>query len=265
MTSHIHDTAVVHPSARLGDVVIGPYCVIEADAVIGDGTELRNHVTLCANASLGKGNVVWPNAVLGGHPQDFKFEGNSTRLEIGDGNVIREGATANVGTEQGGGVTRIGDDNLIMGNAHIAHDCQVGSRCVIGQSVLFAGHVHVEDDAIICGASAMHQFLTVGAGCYVGGMTRLVHDVPPYMIVEGNPSVVRGINAIGLARRGFAEERIEALRKAFRILWRSGLPRAAAIEKIAATLEQTSEIATLIAFLQRTAEGKHGRYLEKFR
>lgn len=266
MPPRIHDTAVSHPSAQLADdVIVGPYSVIGENVTVGAGSEIMNHVTLAPNVVMGERNVVWPCAVLGGHPQDLKFSGGQTRLEIGDDNVFREAVTVNIGTEGGGGVTRIGNNNLLMGNAHVAHDCQVGSACIISQGVMLAGHIHVEDNAAICGGSAMHQFVTVGTGCYIGGLTRIVHDVPPFMIVEGNPSEVRGVNAIGLARRGFSDETIDALRKAYRLLWSSGLTRSAAIGEIETTVTRTPEVDYLIAFLGRAAEGKHGRHLEKFR
>ena len=266
MPPRIHDTAVIHPSAQLADdVTVGPYSVIGEDVTVGAGSEMMNHVTVFPGVSLGRRNVLWPCAVLGGNPQDLKFGGDRTRLEIGDDNVFREGVTVNIGTEAGGGVTRIGSNNLVMGNAHVAHDCQVGNACIISQGVMCAGHIHVEDNAIICGGSAMHQFVTVGTGSYIGGLTRIVHDVPPFMIVEGNPSEVRGVNAVGLARRSASDETIDALRKAYRLLWSSDLPRSAAIEKVETDVARTPEVDTLIAFLKRASEGKHGRHLEKFR
>lgn len=266
MSSSVHNTALIHPSAQLADdVVVGPYCVLGENVTLGAGTRLTNHVSLFANVTMGRNNVIWPFAVLGGHPQDLKFDQDRTRLEIGDDNVFREGVTVNIGTDSGGGVTQIGNDNLLMGNAHVAHDCRIGNACIISQAVMFAGHIHVEDNAIICGGAAMHQFITIGTGCYVGGLTRIVHDVPPFMIVEGNPSEVRGVNAIGLSRRGFTDETIDALRRAYRLLWSSGLPRTAAIEKVESSVARTPDVDYLLAFLKRAAEGKHGRHLEKFR
>lgn len=275
--SNIHPTAVVEPGAQIAaDAQIGPMCCVGAHAVIGSGTRLLQRVSVMGRTTLGSGNTVWPNAVLGGDPQDLKFKGEQTELVIGDHNEIREGATLHLGTANGGGVTRVGDHNLIMVNAHIAHDCRVGSRCVLANNLLLAGHVYIEDHVTIGGGTAVHHFITIGQYAYVGGATTIRQDVPPYMIVEGMPGRVRAVNAIGLQRNGFDPASIANLKQAYRVLFRDAdedgrtdqaddttiLKRLEAVE---AQYPDDRAIAYLGEFLRRMADGVYGRYRESLR
>ena len=256
----IHKTACVDPGAELGDgVLVGPYAVIEAGAVIGDRSTIANHATVCTGATLGVENQVHPGAVLGGPPQDLKYEAEATRLTVGDRNVFREAVTVNRGTAQGGGETVIGNDNFLMACCHVAHDCRLGDNVVMSNGVLLAGHVVVEDKAYICGLAAAHQFTTIGRNAYLGGMTRIVHDVPPFMITEGNPQRVRGVNVVGLRRAGFDEEVIEALTGAYRAIWRVEEPYRQALAEVGQRADNCAEVTHLLEFLRAMENGVKGR------
>jgi len=256
----IHRTACVDPGAELGDgVSVGPYAVIEAGVLIGDGSTIANHATVCAGVTLGVENQVHPGAVIGGPPQDLKYEAEPTRLTIGDRNVLREAVTVNRGTAQGGGETVIGNDNFLMACCHVAHDCRLGDNVVMSNGVLLAGHVVVEDQAYLCGLAAAHQFTTIGRNAYVGGMTRIVHDVPPFMITEGNPQRVRGVNVVGLRRAGFDEEVIEALTRAYRAIWRVEEPYRQALTEMEQRTDNCAEVTRLLEFLRAMENGVKGR------
>jgi UDP-N-acetylglucosamine acyltransferase len=275
--SNIHPTAVVEPGAQVADdATIGPMCCVGPDAVIGPGTRLVHRVTVMGRTTLGRDNVVWPNAVLGGDPQDLKFKGEQTQLIIGDHNEIREGATLHLGTDNGGGVTRVGDHNLIMVNAHVAHDCCIASHCVLANNLLLAGHVHIEDHVTIGGGTAVHHFITIGKYAYVGGATTVRQDAPPYMIFEGMPGRVRAVNTIGLQRNGFEPASVANLKQAYRVLFRDVeedgqadpaddstiLQRLATVE---AQYPGDAAIAYLGQFIRRMADGVYGRYRESLR
>lgn len=262
----IHPKACVDPSAELGEgVEVGPYAVIEPGVVIGDGCFIANHATICSGVVMGVENRVHPGAVIGGPPQDLKYRGEPTRLTIGDRNVFREAVTVNRGTVQGGGETVLGNDNFLMACSHVAHDCRVGDGVVMSNGVLLAGHVRVEDRAYLCGLAAAHQFTTIGRNAYVGGMTRIVHDVPPFMITEGNPQKVRGVNVVGLRRAGYPEETIEALTEAYRAIWRTDTPYRQALIDLEGQLGSCPEVAYLIEFLKAMENGVKGRALEAHR
>jgi len=262
-TANIHPSALVHPSAKLGeDAVVGPFAVVGEDVVVGARTRIEPHAVIYDGVQMGSENVVWPGAVLGAFPQDLKFRGERTRVVIGDGNQIREGVTIHRGTEEGGGVTRVGSGCLLMAYSHVAHDGRLADNVILGNNVLLAGHIRIGDCAYICGGTAMHHYTTVGQYAYVGGLTRIVHDVPPFLIVEGNPSEIRGVNAVGLGRRGFSAEAIEALRKAYKVLFVRGLLRSEAIAEVASSDYCTPEVMILLEFLRNTMEGKHGRAQE---
>lgn len=227
--ARIHASAIVDPRAELGDDVrIGPYSIVGGGVRIGTGTEVGSHVALAGNTSLGRGNRVFSFCSIGSDPQDKKYGGEDTRLLIGDGNTIREYCLINTGTVQGGGVTRIGSDNWIMGYAHVAHDCAIGSHTIIANGVQLAGHVRVDDWAIIGGTSAVHQFVRIGTHTMCGGGTILLQDLPPYVMCNGNPARPHGIHVEGLKRRNFRPEAIAALRRAYRIVYRDNLPLAQA-------------------------------------
>jgi len=262
----IERTACVDPGAELGErVTVGAYAVIEPGTVIGDGSTIGHHAVICQGTVLGKENRVFPTAVIGGPPQDLKYAGEPTKLTAGDRNVFREAVTVSRGTVQGAGVTVIGDDNFFMACSHVAHDCRLGNGVIMSNGVLLAGHVLVEDKAYLCGLAAAHQFTTIGKNAYVGGMTRIVHDVPPFMITEGNPQKVRGVNLVGLRRAGFSEATIEALTEAYRLIWRARLPYRTALSEVEAQVGTCAEVAHLVQFLKAMESGINGRAQEAHR
>lgn len=261
---NIHPTALVDPSCEIeSSVTIGPYCVLGPNVRLGRGTVLHNHVIIPELTTLGEDNEVYPCAVIGADPQDRKFRGERSQCFIGDRNQIREHVTIHRGTGNGGGVTRIGNENLIMVAAHIAHDCQVASHTTIANQVMLAGHVHVEEGASLGGGAGVHHFATVGACCFVGAMARIAKDVPPYMIVEGHPAEVRAVNSIAMHRRGFDPTHIESMKEVFRRLWRDN--HTAMHEKIPDIRREfrgVRSIAQLCDALEASARGVHGRALE---
>ncbi len=269
----IHPTATVDPKATLADdVVVGPYCFIGPGVTIGQGTRLIAHVTVLGPTTIGCHNTIYPQAVLGGDPQDLSYRGEPTTLSVGDHNEIRECVTLHRGTLKDGGQTVLGDHNLIMAYCHLGHDCIVGSHIIMANSVQVAGHVHIEDHANISGSVGIHHFCTIGGFAYIGGMTRIVHDVPPYMVVEGNPSRVRKVNTTLLKRHGFDEETQERLKKAFRLLYArngDGTFGSGTTVDILAFLEtmypQDAAIERLVQSIQRSTDGLHGRYREALR
>ncbi len=234
--------AVISPYAQLAaDVSVGAFSVIGPEVVIGAGTRIEPHAVVNGPTVLGSHNHIHPFASIGGPPQDKKYKGEPTRLEIGDRNVFRESCTVNRGTTHDQGVTRIGSDNLFMAYAHVAHDCQIGNQTVFANCAALGGHVEVGDWVIIGGLSAVHQFAKIGAHAFLGGGTILSRDVPPYVMVNGNPAVPHSINSEGLKRRGFTEEQIRAIRDAYRILYRSDLKLAEAVVRLD-ELAQTHEV-----------------------
>lgn len=258
--SLIHPTAIVHPSAELGaGVEVGPYAVIGAGVQIGDGTQVGPHVTLEGPMRIGCDNRIHSHAVLGGAPQDMKYRGEPTRLEIGDRNTIREFCTFNRGTVQDGGATRVGDDNWVMAYVHIAHDVQVGNRCILANNATLAGHVHVGDWVIVGGLTGIHQFCHVGAHAMTGFQSHVSQDVPPFMMVSGNPLGVHGFNVEGLRRRGFSRERIGLVKQMHRLLYRDGLTLEASKAAIAALRGSVDggdvDVAMLLDFLAASTRG----------
>ncbi|MBS0377697.1 MAG: acyl-ACP--UDP-N-acetylglucosamine O-acyltransferase [Proteobacteria bacterium] len=234
--------AVISPYAQLAeDVSVGAFSVIGPDVVIGAGTRIEPHAVVNGPTVLGSHNHIHPFASIGGPPQDKKYKGEPTRLEVGDRNVFRESCTVNRGTTHDQGVTRIGSDNLFMAYAHVAHDCQIGNQTIFANCAALGGHVEVGDWVIIGGLSAVHQFAKIGAHAFLGGGTILSRDVPPYVMVNGNPAVPHSINSEGLKRRGFTEEQIRAIRDAYRILYRSDLKLAEAVVRLE-ELAQTQEV-----------------------
>ena len=268
----IHPTAVIDPKAELADDVdIGPFCYVAADVRIGGGCRLISHVCVLGPTTLGRSNTIWPNTVLGGDPQDLKYRGERSELVIGDHNEIRENVTVHRGTANDHALTRIGDHNLIMAYAHVAHDCIIGHHVILANGVGLAGHVSIEDHSAVGAHTGVHHFVTIGQYSYVGGMTRLVQDVPPYMLVEGNPAKVRAINAIGLARHQFEEKSVERLKQACRSLFRNAADgtgvgqMAAKLCDIEQQYPDDPHIAALVAFCRNTTGGMHGRYRESLR
>lgn len=217
--SNIHPSAVIEDGAQIDpSAKIGPFCVVGPDVVLGGNVELKSHVVVAGRTDVGDGTVIFPFAVIGEIPQDLKFKGEQSALIIGKRNRIREHVTMNVGTEGGGGVTRIGDDGMFMAGCHIAHDAIIGDRVILVNSVAIAGHCILEDDVIIGGLSGVHQFVRIGRGAIIGALTKVTHDVIPYGLVQAPRGELEGLNLVGLKRRGVARTDITALRAAFQML-----------------------------------------------
>ena len=265
MKTKIHPTAVIAAGAELGqDVAIGPYAVIGAHVRIGDSTVVGPQVVIDGVTSIGRENRFLGQANIGGAPQDLSYEDEPTQLVIGDRNTVREFVTINRGTIKGGGVTRVGSDCLFMACSHVAHDCEIDDGVQLGNNVLLAGHVAVGLKAIVSGAAAAHQFVTIGRNAYVGGMTRVIQDVPPFVILEGHPARVRKLNVIGLERAGMSAEEIEELRAAFRRLFRGDETRSRALAQAEQEPNGTL-VRDLIRSLRNTELGLKGRYRETLR
>jgi UDP-N-acetylglucosamine acyltransferase len=252
LNARIDPTARVADGAMLGaDVEVGAYSVIGADVAIGDGTTLGPHVVIRGPTRIGRDNRIHPFAAVGGDPQDKKFKGERSELVIGDRNTIREFVTINRGTADGGGVTRVGDDNWIMAYAHIAHDCTIGNHTVFSNNATLAGHVEIGDHVILSGFSGVHQFCRIGAHAFVGMGCLVNGDVPPFVILAADYGRPRGINAEGLKRRGFSPERIMQIRRAYKTLYMSGLQLAEAREQLAQG-GQSEDVAAILRFLERS-------------
>ena len=252
----IHPTAIVHPGAKLGaNVSIGPYTVVGEHVEIGDNTWVGPHVVLEGHMRIGRDNRIFQFCSLGGEPQDKKYRGEPTRVEIGDRNTIREYCTIHAGTVQDAGITSLGDDNWIMGYVHIAHDCRIGSNTILASNAQIAGHCEVGDWVILGGMTGVHQFVKIGAHAMTGGGTILFQDVPPYVMASGNPAKTFGMNTEGLRRRGFSDEAVAALRRAYKTIYRNNLGLAEAIEALAPQQDQHPELAILIDFLRNAKRG----------
>lgn len=252
----IHPTAIVAPSARLGtNVKVGPYAMVGAAVTIGDGTEVGAHALIEGLTTIGRDNRIFAFCSIGSNPQDKKYAGEATRLEIGDRNTIREYCSVNTGTAQDRGVTRLGNDNWIMAYTHIAHDCQIGDQTILANGTQLAGHVHIGDFAILGGLTGVHQFVKVGAHSMTGGGTILFQDLPPYVLAQGNPGKAYTVNVEGLKRRGFSPDAIEAIRQAYKTLYRSGLTLADARVAIESRSKEVAELAPLARFLADVKRG----------
>ena len=252
----IHPTAIIHSGARLGaGVSVGAYSIIDEHVEIGDNTRIGPHVVITGNTKIGCDNRIFQFCSLGEIPQDKKYAGEPTRLEIGDRNTIREYCTFNLGTVQDAGVTRMGDDNWIMAYVHVAHDCQVGNRTTFANNAQLAGHVHVDDWAILGGYTGVHQFCRVGAHTMTAVGTVVLQDVPPYVMAAGNTATPFGINAEGLKRRGFSPEALVALKRAYRTLYKSGLMLEEARSKLEEEVKTHPEIQPILEFLTVSKRG----------
>ena len=252
----IDERSVIGARARLApDVRVGPWSIIEEGVVIDAGTIIDSHVIVRSGTRIGCGNVVHPFCVIGGDPQDKKFRGESTTLIIGDRNTIREHCTINRGTRNGGGVTVIGNDNWIMANVHIAHDCQVGNHTVFANNVALAGHVTIEDHVILGGFTAVHQFCRVGAHAFAAIASAITMDVPPYLMVAGNSASACGLNREGLRRHGFSAATIETLKRAYKTLYRSRLTLAQAQGELQQMAAASPEVQRLLNFIAATERG----------
>ncbi len=267
--SNISELAVIDPAAKIGkNVTVGPFCVIGPDVEIGEGTEIMNSVTLDGNTRIGKNNVIYPYAVVGVRPLDLKYKGEPTLTLIGDNNVIREHCTVHRGTELGGGKTVIGDNNLFMTGSHVAHDCIIQNNILIGNQVLFAGHVKVEDYAVISASVGIHHFVTVGKYSYIAGMTAIRRDVSPFMKIAGDPEAVRAVNSEGLSRNGFDASEILALKEAYKKLFRSNGDGKNLIDQINELQSQSSlteHVKYLCEFTRNSCESRFHRSQENNR
>jgi len=251
----IHPTAIIHPNARLGaDCLVGPYCVIGEHVELGTGCQLHSHVVIDGHTKLGCANQIFPFASIGLKTQDLKWKGGVTRTEIGDHNCFREGVTIHSATNDGD-ATRIGSHNNLLAYAHIAHDCLLGDHIVMSNGATLAGHVQVEDHAILGGLTGVHQFCRIGRMAMIGGYSKIVQDIPPFMIADGNPCATRTINKVGLTRNGVAEEIQTVLRQAYKILFREGLVTAKAIELMEKDLPPSTELQHLIEFVRKSERG----------
>ncbi len=260
MPTKIATNAWIDPRAELDvDVEIGPLCVVGAGAKIGAGTKLLSSVTILGNVTMGRDNVVYPQAVLGGEPQDISYTGGETRVEIGDRNTIRESVTINRGTTKEEGVTRIGSDNFLMAGAHVAHDCTMGSHIVVANATLLGGHVHVQDHAALSGGVVVHHCTTIGRYAFVGGLSRVLHDVAPYMLYEGSPAKARCINIVALRRKGFDPVEVDNLAEAHRLMYRSKIGLQAARDMLATTGRDTPAVREMLDFISCQSSGRHGR------
>jgi len=251
----VHSSAVIHPKAQVGPgCEVGPFCVIGEHVTLGENCRLHSHVVIDGHTKLGQGNEIFPFATIGKKTQDLKWKGGVTRLEIGDRNVFREGVTIHRATDDGD-ATVVGSDNLLLTYVHIAHDCVLGNHIIMSGYAGLAGHVMVEDHAILGGYTAVHQFCRVGRLAMTGGCSRIPQDVPPFMIVEGNPAETRAVNKIGLQRNGVSDEAQTALRSAYKILFREELSVTNALAKIEKDLPPLPEIQHLVQFVRASERG----------
>lgn len=264
MAAKIHPTAIVDSKAELADdVTIGPFCTIEAGAVIGEGTVLRSHISVTGRVHIGIHNDIYPFCVLGAEPQDHSYKGSPTLVEIGDHNILREAVQIHRATEKEDGVTRLGSHCYLMGNAHMAHDVKVGSHVTISNNCLLAGHVHVHDYAILSGMIGVHHFTTIGSYSFIGGCSRVVRDIPPYMLVEGNPSVIHCVNLVGLRRQGIPNDEIRSLMEAHRLMFRAKLPVSKAREMLEGQGCSSNHVRKLFEFIENQNCGRNGRGRER--
>jgi UDP-N-acetylglucosamine acyltransferase len=260
MSTMIAHSAVVDPRAKLGkNVRVGHFCVIGPDVTIGDNTEIDEHVIICGVTSIGEDNRFFPGCVIGSAPQDTSYKDQPTRVEIGHGNTFREYCTVNRGTEKEVGLTRVGDNCFFMIGTHIAHDCVLGDRIVIANNCLLGGHVHVGNDVTISGGVAVHHFASVGQLSFVGGISRVLQDIPPFMVADGNPARPRSANTVGLKRHDYPQEDIEVLSHAYKLLYRSRIGIENARTELMGSGPIRPVIKHLFNFIDNTIGGRNGR------
>lgn len=256
MPVNIHSTAIIGKNVDMGEgVEIGPYCIIEDDVTIGEGTRLMAHDYIGCYTIIGRNNIIFPFATLGVIPQDLKFSGGITRLKIGDDNTIRENCAFHRGTEGGGGVTRIGNRNYFMGTSHIAHDCQVGDENIFSQAATLAGHVEVGNKVILGGYSGVHQFCRLGNYAFIGGYSVITQDALPFVKAVGNRAKNYGINTIGLERQGFTKQEVTDLQKAYRILFHKKISLHEALGVLKETYAESTKVTELVAFIESSVRG----------
>ena len=251
----IHPTAIVDPKAELGaETIVGPYCIVGSEVVLDEGCWLQHHVTLCGPMQAGAKNKFYAYCSIGQQTQDLKYAGEPTYLEIGDENTFREFCTVNRSTKADG-KTRVGNRGNFLAYSHIGHDCTVGNSVVFSNNGTLAGHVEVGDHAVMGGLTAVHQFCRIGRFAITGGCSKIVQDVPPFLIADGNPAEIRGVNLIGLERAGFTPESVKAIKEAFRLIYRSKLNTRQAIEAVRNQIEPREEITHFIEFVEKSARG----------
>lgn len=252
----IHETALVDSRAELGsDVEVGAYSIIGPKVRVGQGTHIKSHVVVEGNTTLGEGNTIFQFASVGSAPQDLKYKGEDSQLVIGDRNIVREFVSLNPGTMGGGMITRIGDRNLLMMYCHIAHDCLLGSHNIIANGATLGGHVVIEDYVIVGGLVGVHQFVRVGTGAILGAGSMVSKDIPPYCNATGDRAKLRGLNLEGLKRRGFGKEKIEILKKSYRIIFRSGLRTKDALREVRRQFPESPEAEQMAGFIERSQRG----------
>ena len=260
MSVNIAQTAAIDPRAQIGkNVRIGHFCVIGPEAVIGDETVIEDHVVITGVCDIGENNHIFHGTIIGAHPQDTSYRDSPTRVSIGDGNVFREHCTVNRATEKEEGVTRVGDNNYCMAGVHIAHDCDIGDRNTFANNVMLGGHVRVANDVTLAGGAGVSHFGSIGQMAFVSAMSRVLHDVPPYMIVDGQPARPRAVNIVGLKRHDFPREDISVLTDAFRILYRQRAGLEAAREQLMERGPIRPVLKHLFEFLDYSSGGQHGR------
>lgn len=252
----IHATAIVASGAQIdANVVVGPYSIISDNVAIGSGTVVGPHVVIEPYTSIGKDCQIFQYASIGAVPQALKFKGEETYVKIGQRTVVREFVTINRGTEFGGGITEVGEENFLMAYSHIAHDCKTGRNVILANNATLAGHVTIDDYATVGGLVAIHQFVRIGIYAYVGGKSAVVKDIPPFVIASGDRAKLHGLNSVGLKRQGFSDETLSLLKKAYRIIFRSSLTLNEAIKRVKAEVEQTPEVVSLIDFINSSQRG----------
>ncbi|MBM3245321.1 MAG: acyl-ACP--UDP-N-acetylglucosamine O-acyltransferase [Candidatus Omnitrophica bacterium] len=252
---NIHKTAIVSGKAKLAEgTEVGPYAIITDNVTIGEGTKVGARCLIDGNTFIGKRCEIFTGAVIGTRPQDLKYKGEKSILEIGDNNIIREYCTFNPGTSDEG-KTRVGNNNLFMAYSHVAHDCVVGNNCIIANNGTLAGHVTIEDKAVVGGLVAIHQFVTIGTLSIIGGCSKVVQDIPPYSTCDGHPARVYGLNLVGLRRNNLSRESIHELNHAYKVLFNSGLPIKHALEALEKEGRKCGEVEYLVAFIKKSSRG----------
>ncbi len=252
----IHPTAIINPKAEIdSNVEIGPYSVIGKNVFIGSGTVIGPHVVVDPYVTIGADCNIFQYAAIGAPPQSLKFEGGETYVKIGRGTIVREFVTIHRGTESGGGITEVGEENLLMAYTHIAHDCKTGRKVILSNNATLAGHITIGDNATIGGLVAIHQFVRIGDYAFIGGKSAVVKDVPPYVIASGDRAKLHGLNSVGLKRHGFSKNTLSSLKKTYRIIFRIGLTMNEAIERVRAEVEQIPEVLAFIDFIKSSQRG----------
>ncbi len=256
MTTFIHETAIVSPEAKIGEGCrVGPFCTVGAEVTLGDGVVLDSHVVVDGRTTIGDETHVFPFASIGLAPQDLKYAGEPTATEIGRRNQIREFVTVHRGTEGGGGLTKIGDGNLLMAQAHVAHDCQIGNDVIMANAATLAGHVEIADRANVGAYSGVHQFCRVGVEAFIGGYSVVVKDAPPYGVIQGNHAKCYGLNKVGMKRRGYSRDTIEKLNHAYHLLLSAKLNTSQAVERIREEITDCPEVDILVNFIETSKRG----------